>query len=195
MSDSFFPGFALKPCAESGRTFPYLKKIKELGISNGDSLVLGAIMDGSEEFIQKEFNAMIKHDEKLLDAVFRWKPEKLDRLISNIIEINPLEKSVDEITENIIKRTGIIRDKADKGRYLDIFERAATYQVVEATIEPSRRKFQREGNYYWLYLISKVEKRCKDGLREIKRQLSSFTQRDVKWLVDKGYSGKVKSGD
>jgi hypothetical protein len=189
---SFFPPFGLLPYNGNHRLYPYLKKIEELEIADGDRLILVLNWEADQSSIPKEFNAMSEHDIKLLDKIFRWVPEKLDHLIENIVLNNDLKESVDKLTECFVKGTGIIRDEADKKRYIDTFRRIATYRVVEPTMKPSREKYEKEKNYYWLYLISKIEKRCREGQKEILKEISSFTKKDVDWLADKGYLGKVK---
>jgi len=192
VNETFFPAFGLKRCERNSELLPYLKTIKELGLLSEKGLVLGTLVGGTEELLEKEFNAMREHDEKLLDRVFRWTPEKLDMLVDRTVELNELDENVKGRTEVIIKGTGITWDEAGKKRYMEAFERTALYQVVAATVEPSRQMFKEEKNYFWLYLISKLEKRCNDGLKEIVKELSSFTKKDVEWLADKGYLGKVK---
>lgn len=189
---SFFPPFGLLPYKENHRLYPYLKKIKELEIANGDELILVLNWEADQISIPKEFNAMSEHDTRLLDKIFRWTPEKLDHLIENIVLNNELKESVDKVTEYFVKGTEIIRDETDKKRYLDTFKRVATYRVVEPTMKPSREKYEKERNYYWLYLVSKIEKRCREGEKEILKELNSFTKKDVEWLAGKGYLGKVK---
>jgi len=132
VNNSFFPPFALKPCRKNARIYPYLKKIKELKISDNDHLVLGIDLFVEDVSLPKEFNSMREPHEKLLDRAFRWTPKKLEGLISNIIVNNKYENFVDEEIRNIRKRTGVIRDKADKKRYSDLFKRFAS--VVSLTV-------------------------------------------------------------
>ena len=172
VNSSFFPPLGLLPYRTNPKLYPYLKRIKESGIVNGDKLILVLNWEADQTSIPKEFNAMSEHDTTLLDKIFRWTPEKLDHLIGNIVLNNELKGSIDKVTENFVKGTGIIRDEADKKRYLDTFKRVATYQVVEPTMEPSRKKFEKERNYYWLYLISKIENRCSEGQKEILKEFA-----------------------
>ena len=92
--EGFFPLYGLMLSKNEQEPLPFLNTLKELSIKGSQSMILVGMSFGhvEQEMIPKEFNERANRKDALLDQFFRWTPEKLDQLISNVIEANELTK-------------------------------------------------------------------------------------------------------